>query len=247
MGKFKLNRGKKNRIALLLGFCFVLVSVSAQQLSTTEALASLKDGNKRYINGKSSHPHQNQHQRDITWEEGQHPFATIIACSDSRVPVELVFDVGIGDVFSIRIAGNVCDIDEVGSIEYGIAHLGTPVLVILGHSSCGAVTAVTRGDEVHGSIPALVDNIAPAVELAKHKHGSEFSEELLNAAIENNVWQSIEDLLTHSPDARDLVKKGNLVIEGAIYDLHTGEVKWLGHHPKEKKLLSSHGSYGGQH
>lgn len=247
MGKLKLNWGKNARVALLAVISLAFTNIYAQELKPQEALIKLKKGNARYIQGKCSHPHLNQHQRDLTWEEGQHPFATIIACSDSRVPVELVFDVGIGDVFSIRVAGNVCDIDEVGSIEYGVAHLGTPVLVIMGHSNCGAVTAVTRGDEVHGSIPALVDNILPAVEEAKHDHGTEFTEELLNAAIENNVWQSIEDLLTHSPDARILVEKGDLIVEGAIYDLHTGEVRWLGHHPKEKLLLSSKGSYGTQH
>lgn len=247
MGKLKLNWGYSAKTALLLGICMVFTSAHAQDIKPQEALTQLKQGNERYVNGVSSHPHLNQHQRNLTWENGQHPFATIIACSDSRVPVELVFDVGIGDIFSIRVAGNVCDVDEVGSIEYGVAHLHTPVLVILGHSSCGAVTAVTRGDKVHGSIPALVDNIAPAVKHAKHKHGSEFSEELLNAAIENNVWQSIEDLLTHSPDARELVEKGELIVEGAIYDLHTGEVIWLGHHPQEASLLKSHGTYASKH
>lgn len=233
---------KKMMILLSLIFVFGLLSFNVSNVELPgpdEAIQMLKDGNKRYVNGESKFPHLDQARRDLTSSKGQHPFATIIGCSDSRVPVEQIFDVGIGDIFTIRVAGNVIDVDEAGSVEYGIGHLHTPVFVVLGHTSCGAVTAVAKDAELHGNIPALVDNIKPAVERAKHSHGEGFSEEMLNEAIENNVFQSIHDLFKISHEAVDLVKKGKLKVVGAIYDLHTGEVKWLGEHPDQEQLLSS--------
>lgn len=229
----------KIQLCLLLGLLLSIGSAfSNSGLTPEEALQKLKAGNQRYATGNSKFPNLTQNRRNLTNTNGQHPFATIIGCSDSRVPIEHIFDAGIGDIFSIRVAGNVSDVDEVGSIEYGVEHLNTPILVVLGHTSCGAVTAVTRGDEVHGSIPALVDNIIPAVEKAKHEHGHDFNSELLAAAIDYNVWQSIEDLLSKSPGTVKLVESGKLLIVGAIYDLATGKVRWMGEHPKQASLLS---------
>lgn len=201
------------------------------------ALQKLQEGNKRFIEGKMIHPNLTQEARTQTTDHGQHPYVTIIGCSDSRAPIEAIFDAGIGEIFVIRVAGNVVDTDEAGSIEYGIGHLHTPLLVVLGHTLCGAVTAVTRGDEVHGSIPALVDNIVPAVQKAKHDHGDEFSHELVESAIKFNVWQSIEDLYKVSHEAKELVLDGKLKVVGAIYNLSTGEVEWLGEHPNQQTLL----------
>jgi carbonic anhydrase len=212
--------------------------VSAQNAITPDAaLAKIKEGNKRFVEGKMIHPNLTQEARTLTTEHGQHPYVTIIGCSDSRAPIEAIFDAGIGEIFVIRVAGNVVDTDEAGSIEYGIGHLHTPLLVVLGHTLCGAVTAVTRGDEVHGSIPALVDNIVPAVQKAKHDHGDEFSHELVESAIKFNVWQSIEDLYKVSHEAKELVLDGKLKVIGAIYNLSTGEVEWLGEHPNQQTLL----------
>ena len=234
---------KKNVSAIvMLLFLVALTGKAYSQTSDSktsdEALQILKDGNKRYVDNNRNYPNLDKSRMEDTNNNGQHPFATIIGCSDSRVPIEHLFDVGIGDVFVIRVAGNVVDIDEAGSIEYGVEHLHTPLFVVLGHSSCGAVTAVAKGAEVHGNIPKLVDNIAPAVEEAKKKHGDEFSEELLETAIENNVWQSIEDLLTISDISRELVKSGKLKIVGAVYHLDDGHVEWLGEHPNLKELLN---------
>ncbi len=218
---------------------FLLVGVHAAGLTSQQALQKLKDGNERFVTQSREYKNLDKARLTSTSENGQYPFATIIGCSDSRVPIEHIFDVGVGDVFVIRVAGNVCDIDESGSIEYGVDHLKTPLLVVLGHTGCGAVTAVARGDEVHGNIPVLVDNIIPAVDKAKAKYGDHFSDELLSAAIKLNVWQSIEDLLKNSPITAELVKEGSLEIVGAVYNLSTGKVEWLGEHPQQKSLLAS--------
>ncbi|MFP5212513.1 MAG: carbonic anhydrase, partial [Acidobacteriota bacterium] len=172
--------------------------------------------------------------------EGQHPFVTILSCSDSRVPLEIIFDRGIGDLFIIRVAGNVTDVDEAGSIEYGVDHLGTPLLVVLGHTKCGAVTAVAQGAEVHGNIAPLVENIKPAVAKAKAKGAT--GDALVAEAIQNNVYQSIEDLLKSSEAVRMRVRDGKLQIVGAMYDISTGAVTWMGEHPEQKQLLGKYGS-----
>ncbi len=203
------------------------------------ALEKLEAGNLRFMNGRSVHPRLDEGVRYNTKTNGQKPFATIMACSDSRVPVEILFDQGIGDLFVIKIAGNVSDVDEIGSIEYGIAHLGTPVMVVMGHTSCGAVTAVTMKDHVHGNIPALVDNIVPAVKKAEAKYNHFKGKDLVPYAIEENVWQSISDLFHFSKDARELVTSGKLAVVGAVYDIETGKVRWLGHHPEEAELIKS--------
>lgn len=229
-------------LACVAVFSLILNGFATSDLSKTEALQRLKKGNERFVSGTQLYSNLNQSRRTLTSTKGQHPFATVIGCSDSRVPIEQVFDVGIGEVFTIRVAGNVCDIDEAGSIEYGVEHLGTPLFVVLGHTSCGAVTAVARHDQVHGNIPALVDNIIPAVNDATKIHGKDFSPELLAAAIEENVWQSIEDLLKVSHGTAELVKGGKLKIVGAVYDLASGKVKWLGEHPQQSSLLKGNKS-----
>ncbi|MFT5154621.1 MAG: carbonic anhydrase [Planctomycetota bacterium] len=215
-----------------------LKAQDAVSTSPEEALGLLAEGNQRFLAGTSQHKGTGPVRWTETSEHGQHPFATVITCSDSRVPVERIFDQGIGDLFVIRVAGNVCDVDEVGSIEYGVDHLETPVLVVLGHVSCGAVTAVVTGAELHGSIPPLVDNIQPAVEAARKSHPSLHGKELVPAAVKANVWQSIDDLLRTSPATRARVEAGQLKIQGAVYDIGSGEVDWLGTHPQQERLLA---------
>lgn len=208
-----------------------------------QALENLKSGNARFAEGKRTYPHQDA-ARIQEVVKGQHPYATIISCSDSRVPVEFLFDAGVGDLFIIRVAGNVCDTDEIGSIEYGTGHLGTPVLVVLGHTACGAVTAVVKKAEVGGSIPKLVDNIIPAVEKAKKEHPNLKDDALIAEAITANVWQGIEDLFRRSEEVRHLAKEGKLKVVGATYHLDTGKVEWLGAHPREKEFLKETGKTG---
>lgn len=200
-------------------------SEAAHPVSPEMGLQMLAEGNLRFALGQPAHPNTSFSRRLLTTTDGQAPFATIIACSDSRVPVEILFDQGVGDLFVIKVAGNVADTDEIGSAEYGVDHLGTPVLMVLGHTYCGAVTAVTTGAEVHGSIPLLVDNIAPAVEKAKHAHPAAEKAELINAAIEENVWQSIDDIMAKSHAIAERAAAGKVVVVGAIYDILTGKVR----------------------
>ncbi|MCP4584301.1 MAG: HAMP domain-containing protein [candidate division Zixibacteria bacterium] len=212
-----------------------------------EAISLLQKGNSRYVNGSLLFDGQNQIRRKTSTEYGQHPFVTAIACSDSRVPVEYIFDQGIGDIFVIRVAGNVADVDEIGSIEYGVDHLETPLFLVLGHRNCEAVTAVVTDAELHGSIPPLVDNIKPAVEKTKHEHPGVPDMDLVPYAVENNVWQTIEDLLNNSPTSKARVEAGLLKIEGAVYDIETGLVQWLGPHPELNTILASISAGGGSH
>lgn len=203
-----------------------------------EAIQRLKDGNGRFAAGKSSHPNVTAARREETVKGGQHPFACVLACSDSRVPVERLFDQGFGDLFVIRVAGNVANVDEIGSIEYGADHLGAPIVLVLGHTHCGAVTAVATGAEAHGNIATLVENIRPAVASAQKKHPDVHGKDLVPTAIEANVWQSIDDLFKNSPVIRKRVQEGRVKVVGAVYDLATGQVKWLGEHPQTAQLMS---------
>lgn len=227
-----------SKLALLLAIVMgVSVNIYGQK-SSTEVIEMLKAGNERYVSGNLKHPNLGSERIATTSEKGQFPYVTIISCSDSRVPVEYVFDAGIGDIFVIRVAGNVVNTDEAGSIEYGVEHLHTPLLVVLGHTQCGAVTAVCKGADVHGNIPKLVENIVPAVEKAKKEHNhSDCDDKIVEASIYNNVWQSIEDLYAASETTKELVESGKLMVVGAMYHLDSGKVEWLGQHPEEEQLL----------
>ena len=205
-----------------------------QKPGPDQALNRLKLGNDRFVKGESRFPHTDSARIKQAGEEnqGDHAFATVITCSDSRVPVELIFDAGIMDTFVIRVAGNVCDTDEIGSIEYGLAHVNTPVLVVLGHTQCGAVTAVTQaalgnGHALERNIPPLVDNIAPAVERTISLNPGADAGHLIPLAIQENVWTGIHDLFMESPATRNLVNAGKVKVIGAIYDVGTGRVEWL--------------------
>lgn len=206
-------------------------------ITPNEAMKSLQEGNQRFLNGTLTHPRLDKDRILDTYENGQHPFVTIMTCSDSRIPVEVVFDQGIGDVFVIRVAGNVSDTDEIGSIEYGVDHLETPVMVVLGHTSCGAVTAVATNAELHGSIPSLVDNIEPAVDRVLARYPNLSGSELVEKAVVENVWQSIEDLLTHSESTAERVDSGKVRVIGAVYHTENGQVEWLGEHPSQAEIL----------
>jgi len=202
--------------------------------SPDEAIAMLKAGNERFVTGKATHPHADAGRLALAGKEnqGDHAYATVITCSDSRVPVEILFDAGVMDIFVIRVAGNVLDVDEIGSVEYGLAHVNTSVLVVLGHTQCGAVTAVTNAVQGHGhqlerNIPPLIDNIIPAVKKAIADHPKAHGAEVIPYAIEENVWQGIEDLFMGSPISRDLVNAGKVKVVGAIYDVSNGKISWL--------------------
>lgn len=213
--------------------------------STTEtvtaetALEMLTKGNARWVADKCTNPHDEVSRRAMLAENGQHPTATILTCSDSRLPVERLFDCGVGDVFVIRVAGNIMATSEIGTIEYGVEHLHTPLLVVMGHSKCGAVNAAVTNAHVEGSIVALVDHIEPAVERARKLHPDLHDAEIMPEAIKENVWQSIFDLLKTSEIARTLVRKGEVKIIGAVCDISTGKVEFLGEHPWQAELITA--------
>jgi carbonic anhydrase len=202
--------------------------------NAAEILQALKAGNERFVSGNLSRRNVDTGRIALAGKESQekHAYATVISCSDSRVPVELIFDAGIMELFVVRVAGNVCDTDEAGSIEYGLAHVHTPVLVVLGHTQCGAVTEVVHavrgtGHPLERNIPPLVDNILPAVHRAIERHPNAHGDAVVPFAIEENVWQAIEDLFMRSPAVRALAASGNVQVVGAVYDLATGKVDWL--------------------
>jgi carbonic anhydrase len=202
--------------------------------SAEQILATLKGGNENFYTGKSARRNADAARLALAGKESQekYAYATVLSCSDSRVPVELIFDAGVMELFVVRVAGNVCDTDEIGSIEYGLEHVHTPLLVVLGHTQCGAVTAVTQALHGHGhklerNIPPLVDNIAPAVKRAEHLNPDVHGDALIPLAIAENVWQAIEDLFKKSPAVRARVKSGAAQVAGAIYDVGTGKVEWL--------------------
>jgi carbonic anhydrase len=207
------------------------------RLLQQSTMALLKEGNARHVDGQPQHPNQETDRRAALAKNGQEPLATVIACSDSRVPVEQLFDRGAGDIFVIRVAGNVAGVSEMASIEYGVAHLGTPVLVVMGHTKCGAVTAVVKGAELHGHLAALAQLIKPAAHKALGEAAS--PEDAVPIAIQFNVWQQIETLLTESDEIRDAVKSGRTQIVGAVYDIASGKVAWLGQHPQYDRIMAA--------
>lgn len=231
---------KRSLLALLVAVFFAVPALASSEgpgMTPDQALDMLKQGNARFVAGQTLHPHQTAARLQETATKGQAPFATVLGCSDSREPLELLFDQGVGDVFVIRVAGNVADVDEVGSVEYGVGHLHTPVFVVLGHTKCGAVTAVATDAKVGGSIPQLVDNIAPAVKRAKEKHASLPQAEMVEKAVQENVWQSIADAFKRSEEIRHLAAAGKLKVVGAVYDLGTGKINWMGAHPNQAELV----------
>lgn len=187
-----------------------------------EALQRLQEGNQRYVANKTVDPNQTESRR-VEVAQGQHPFATILGCVDSRVPPEIVFDRGLGDLFVIRTAGQVLDDAVVGSIEFGAAELGIPLIMVLGHEKCGAVNAtieaLEKQAEAEGSIGALVEGIKPAVEKVKGQPG-----DLLDNAVRANVEVTVSRL-KESPILAEALKEGKIKIVGGRYDLDTGAVE----------------------
>ena len=204
-----------------------------------EALKLLQDGNARWTAGSVQSPNVSESRRRTLADSGQTPFATVLTCADSRVPVERVFDRGVGDLFVIRVAGNVTGPHEAGTIEYGAEHLHVPLLVVMGHTKCGAVSAAASHAKIEGNVSSLVSAIAPAVERAESLNPGLKDAQLVGAAVRENVWQSVFDLIKTSPVCRERIRAGELRIVGAVYDISTGEVEWLGEHPWEKEFIAA--------
>lgn len=196
----------------------VALSGESAVFSNERFVQKLLDGNKRYVDGKPSHPNQTPERRRHV-AKGQHPFAVVVCCSDSRVPPEIIFDQGIGDLFVVRVAGNIVDDAGLGSIEYAAEHLHVSLIVVLGHERCGAVEAAVKGGEAPGHIKSLLETIRPAVEKAKGKPG-----DLAENAMRTNVKMVVDHLKASKPILEHLVHKGTLTVVGARYDLDDGMV-----------------------
>jgi carbonic anhydrase len=191
------------------------------QGTTQSPLDVLKEGNRRFVEGRMVHDHQNM-ERLVEVAKGQHPIAIIVGCSDSRVAPEIVFDQGLGDLFVVRVAGNVVDDHAIGSIEYAVEHLHASLIVVLGHDRCGAVQAAISGDDAPGHIQSLVESIRPAVEAAKSEPG-----DLLDNAINENVRRVVSQLQTSQPILGQAVQEGHLQVVGARYLLDSGSVRFF--------------------
>ncbi len=191
-----------------------------------EALARLKAGNARFIAGTARFLTV---QKEILAElaKGQHPYATILSCSDSRVPPELVFDAGFGELFIIRVAGNVMSPEVAGSLQYAGRHLQTPLFVVLGHTSCGAIGAALetklRGARQHSRIQILIDSIVPGLSEIDPQVSPET---MLAQAVEANVRWSMRQILD-TPEGRERQAEGRVRLVGAVYDIETGGVRFL--------------------
>ena len=170
--------------------------------------------------------------------KGQHPFATVLSCSDSRVDPEVLFDQGLGDVFVVRVAGNVVEPTTLGSIEYGAEHLHTPLLVILGHESCGAVKATLEAKgKPEGNIGAILKKIMPAVNTAKK--AKKDPDETLNIAVQENVKNTYKDIMK-SKIVKELVHEGKLKVVAAEYYLGTGKVELIDLEPASHSHTGHH-------
>ncbi|MEO8367636.1 MAG: carbonic anhydrase [Candidatus Solibacter sp.] len=193
----------------------------AQQSTADDALARLMAGNKRYVLHQEQHPDASVARRK-SLEAGQHPFAIILGCADSRVPPELLFDQGLGDLFVVRVAGNIVDDAVLGSIEYAVEHLGAKLIVILGHEKCGAVSAAIAAGHVPGHIGSLVDAIQPAVEASAKEPG----DKVHNCVIAN--VRRVADQVRHSePLLKDACERHEVKVVAADYALDSGRVTLL--------------------
>ncbi len=201
----------------------------ASKVTPDAALARLKEGNARFVAGKSHA--NNSAARRTELAKGQYPIAAVLCCSDSRVPPETIFDQGLGDIFIVRLAGNVLDDDGQASIEYAVAVLNVPLLVVLGHSACGAVKAALdvkqNGTALPGKLPGLASRIIPAVDAAIAAHPKETGEELLNACISSNVSYGMTELGAKDPVIGLAISHGQVKVAGGIYSLPSGKVDWM--------------------
>lgn len=195
-------------------------------ISPSMALELLKDGNKRFVNNLKIN--RNLLQQANETSDGQHPFAVILSCIDSRTSAELIFDQGLGDIFSIRIAGNVVNEDILGSMEFGCKVAGAKIIVVLGHTKCGAVKGACDNVEL-GNLTGLISKIKPAVEqeMSTIENRNSSNGVFVENVAELNVGLSVKNILVNSPIIAEMVKNGDIGIVGGVHDITTGEVKFF--------------------
>lgn len=191
-----------------------------------EFIIRLLEGNARFISGHLASKDFSQERSALL--KGQHPFAIVLSCSDSRVPPELLFDESLGQLFVVRVAGNVVDSLTLGSIEYAAEHLHTPLMIILGHESCGAVSATIQGGEVSANIASLVKRIKPSVAKVKNRKSASLKEaQLVSACVEENIREQIKQTQMQSEVLHEMIENGEFAIVGAVYSLESGTVRFL--------------------
>lgn len=197
------------------------VAVADNDMSPDQALKMLMEGNQRFVTKNLKNINQNYDRLAAVAQE-QKPFAALLGCADSRVPSEMIFDRGFGDLFICRVAGNVATPEEIGSLEFGTLVLGAKVLVVMGHKKCGAVDATIKGAQVPGQIASLLDAIKPSLQNSQGKK----IEELEEGTKANALYQA--EKLKKSPVISKLIEEGKLKVVSAYYDLNTGTVTMLG-------------------
>lgn len=196
---------------------------SGKVLSSDQIWSSLVEGNKRFINGKPT-SHDLVSQRHAL-EKTQHPLVAVLSCSDSRVPPEVVFDQGLGDLFVVRVAGNSADPTSIGSLEYAVEHLGSVMIIVLGHQSCGAVKAACSGEKMPTSnLEAVVAPVTESCTLAKENHTGD---SLIDFAVKDHVHRTAQELLARSAILKHAHDQGKLIIVEAYYSLDSGAVTML--------------------
>src|SRR5580693_19181 len=200
----------------------VIAAVTKPTMPATQALKLLLEGNQRFVAGKLEHPNQTPERRSET-AKGQHPFASVLACADSRTPPEIIFDRGLGDIFTVRVAGNVADKVVIESLDYSVKHLGVRTVMVLGHRRCGAVIAAVDGHEgtADQDVGPMLSELRPAVAASKGEAGDP-----VENAVRENVKLVVKNLAT-SAELSAMVKSGELKIVGGIYDLDTGTIELL--------------------
>ena len=201
-----------------------------QNLTPYQGYELLVEGNKRFINNlKTDHDHLEMINET---REGQYPFAVILSCMDSRTSTELIFDQGLGDLFSIRVAGNIVNNDILGSIEYAVKYVGSKVLMVLGHTECGAIKSAKQG-VTDGHITDMLKRIHPSLSKAMLKEDKyhKFNDNVAYANVEN----SLEEILTRSVIVKDMFEKGEIGIVGGVYNVESGVVDFFKNLTKKKK------------
>jgi carbonic anhydrase len=202
-----------------------IASGGGSGVTADEALQKLLDGNKRYVESKMNACGESNGAAREKLSKSQKPYAIILSCSDSRVPPEIIFDKGLGEIFVVRVAGNVPDPVVLGSIEYAAEHLGSLLVMVLGHERCGAVTAaVDAKGKPEGNIGAIIKNISPAVKQAKKEYQGKDKAELVETAINDNVKLVAANIVKQSPVMKKLVGEAKVKIVAAKYDLDDGNV-----------------------
>jgi len=194
------------------------------QITPDLALRYLVEGNHRFVENLRAHRDLLQQVNETS--DGQYPFATILSCIDSRTSAELIFDQGLGDIFSVRVAGNVVNEDILGSMEYACKVVGSKLLVVLGHSKCGAIASACQHIKM-GNITALLSKIQPAVAKVSVTHADITTEEAVQKVADQNVLESIEQIKQRSEILMELVRSGEIKIVGAMYDIESGRVEFF--------------------